>query len=82
LDIFNFGNLLNKDWGAVKALSVSNGSILVPTNVAALVAGGTVKPTFQLGSDFGGNVPTSTYRTLLTTSSTYFMQFGLRYIFN
>jgi Carboxypeptidase regulatory-like domain len=82
LDIFNFGNLLNKDWGAVKALSVSNAGILVPTNVAALVAGGTVRPTFQLASDFGGNVPTSTYRTVLTPASTYFMQFGIRYIFN
>ncbi len=82
LDIFNFGNLLNKDWGAFKALSVSNGGILVPTNVGALVAGGTVKPTFQLASDFGGNVPTSTYRAVLTPTSTYYMQFGLRYIFN
>jgi hypothetical protein len=82
LDIFNFGNLLNKDWGAVKALSVSNAGILVPTNVAALVAGGAVRPTFQLASDFGGNVPTSTYRTVLTPASTYFMQFGIRYIFN
>jgi hypothetical protein len=82
LDVFNFGNLLNKDWGAFKALSVSNGGILVPTNVAALVSGGTVKPTFQLASDFGGNVPTSTYRTVLTTGSTYYMQFGIRYIFN
>ncbi len=83
LDVFNFGNLVNKDWGAFKSLSVNGGSILVPTNVAALVAGSTtVKPTFQLGSDFAGNVPTSTYRTVLTTGSTYYMQFGLRYIFN
>jgi Carboxypeptidase regulatory-like domain len=82
VDIFNFTNFLNKEWGAVKGLSVANGGILVPTNVPALVAGGAVKPTFQLASDFGGNVPTSTYRTILTTGSTYFMQFGLRYIFN
>jgi hypothetical protein len=82
LDIFNFGNLLNKDWGAVKTLTVANGGILVPTNVAALNAGGTVRPTFQLASDFAGNVPTQTYRTVLTPASTYFMQFGVRYIFN
>ena len=82
LDIFNFGNLLNKDWGAVKALNVNGGSILQPQNTGALVAGGNVKPTFQLATDVSGNLPTSTYRTLLTTSSTYFMQFGLRYIFN
>jgi hypothetical protein len=82
LDVFNFGNLLNKNWGAVKTLSVNNGAILVPTNQALLVAGGTVKPTFQLASDIAGGVPTTTYRTVNTISSTYFMQFGLRYIFN
>jgi Carboxypeptidase regulatory-like domain len=83
LDIFNFGNLLNKNWGAVKTLSVSNGAILVPTNAALLVAGSTtVKPTFQLNSDIAGGVPSTTYRTVNTVSSTYFMQFGLRYIFN
>jgi Carboxypeptidase regulatory-like domain len=82
LDIFNFGNLINKNWGAFKTLNVSNGAILIPTNVSSLVAGGTTKPTFQLATDASGNLPTSTYRTLLTTSSTYYMQFGLRYIFN
>jgi hypothetical protein len=82
LDIFNFGNLINKDWGAIKTLTVSGGNILQPQNAAALVVGGTVKPTFQLARDASGNLPTSTYRNLLTTSSTYFMQFGLRYIFN
>ncbi len=82
LDIFNFGNFINKDWGAFKSLTVNSGQILVPTNVSSLVAGGTVRPTFQLASDFAGGVPTSTYRTTLTTASTYFMQFGLRYIFN
>ncbi len=82
LDIFNFTNWLNKDWGAVKTLNVTNGQILIPTNVAALVAGGTVKPTFQLSTDANGQLPTSTYRTLQTTASTYYMQFGIRYIFN
>ena len=82
LDIFNFGNLLNKNWGAIKTLNVANGAILVPTNAAALIAGGTVKPTFQLAADVAGGVPTSTYRTVNTIASTYFMQFGLRYIFN
>ena len=86
LDIFNFGNLLNKNWGARKSLNLaaSNGNpqLLVATNVAALVSGSTVKPTFQLGQDVAGGVPTTTYRTVNTVSSTYFMQFGLRYIFN
>jgi outer membrane receptor protein involved in Fe transport len=85
LDIFNFGNLINKDWGAVKTLTLNNfgnASLLVPQNVTSLVPGGTVKPTFNVALDPSGNLPTETYRTLQTTASTYFMQFGLRYIFN
>ncbi len=82
LDIFNFTNFLNKDWGAFKSLAVNGGNILIPTNIAALSAGSTVKPTFLLGSDFAGGVPTTTFRTVNTTASTYFMQFGIRYIFN
>ena len=82
LDIFNFTNLLNKDWGALKSLAVNGGNILIPTNVSSLQAGGLIKPTFQLGSDFAGGVPTTTFRTVNTIRSTYFMQFGLRYIFN
>jgi Carboxypeptidase regulatory-like domain len=85
LDIFNFGNLINKDWGAVKTLTLNNfgnASLLVPQNTAALVAGGTVKPTFNIALDPSGNLPTETYRTVQTVSSTYYMQFGIRYIFN
>ncbi len=79
LDIFNLGNLLNKNWGLFKSINAS--SILVPQNIAALVPGGTVKPTFKLATD--RNMPvTTTFRDNNTTLSTYFMQFGLRYIFN
>jgi hypothetical protein len=85
LDIFNFGNLINKDWGAVKTLTLNsfgNATILVPTNTAALVAGGTVKPTFTAALDASGSLPTETFRVVQTPASTYFMQFGIRYIFN
>jgi len=92
LDIFNFGNLLNKNWGIYKTVNAS--ALLVPRNVtasvtsastgttyAAYTAGGTNKPVFSLASD--RNVPvTSTYRDNNTLTSTYYMQFGLRYIFN
>jgi hypothetical protein len=79
LDIFNFGNLINSDWGKLKSINAS--SILVPTNIASLVTGGTVKPTFQL-ANVGNNLVTTTYRDNATVASTYYMQFGLRYIFN
>jgi hypothetical protein len=79
LDIFNVGNLLNKDWGMYKTVNAAG--ILVPTNTAALVPGGSVKPTFRLQTDRNQPVQ-STYRNNVSLTSTYYMQFGLRYIFN
>jgi hypothetical protein len=79
IDVFNFGNLLNPEWGIFKTVNATG--ILVPTNVNALVPGGTVRPTFRLQTDRG--LPVSeTYRDTNSIASTYYMQFGLRYIFN
>lgn len=79
IDIFNFGNMLNKNWGTFDLVNAP--SILVPTNQNNLVAGGAVRPTFRLQTD--RNVPvTTTYRENNTITSTYYMQFGLRYTFN
>ena len=79
LDVFNFGNLLNPKWGKVKTINAS--SILVPTNQNSLVPGGTVRPTFRLQTD-RNNPVTKTFRDNLSYFSTYYMQFGLRYLFN
>ncbi len=79
IDISNFGNLLNSNWGRVKTLNAP--SLLVPQNVAALVAGGNVKPTFQLATDRTSLV-NSTFRDNVSVVSTYYMQFGIRYLFN
>lgn len=79
LDVFNLGNLLNENWGLYQTVNTS--AILVPANQGDLNPGRGVLPTFRLATDRG--TPTvSTYRNTLTTSSTYYMQFGLRYIFN
>lgn len=78
LDIFNFGNLLNSNWGKVKTLNTS--ALLIPSNQASIVPGGTVKPTFTLASDRGHPVVES-FRDNVSITSTYFMQFGIRYIF-
>jgi hypothetical protein len=78
LDIFNFGNLLNKNWGIFK--SVNAAALLVPTNQGSLVAGGTVKPTFRLQTDRNQPV-TTTFRNNVAVASTYYMQMGLRYSF-
>ena len=79
LDIFNFGNLLNPSWGKQKIINAS--SILIPQNVTALVAGGTVAPTFRLQT-VQGQIATRTFRDNLGIASTYYMQFGFRYLFN
>ncbi|MXV52328.1 TonB-dependent receptor [Pedobacter sp. HMF7647] len=78
-DVFNIGNLINKDWGLVQ--TVNNSSILVPTNTANLTPGGTTKPTFRLAT-YQNQLITKSVNDLQTTLSTYYMQFGFRYIFN
>ena len=78
-DIFNFANMLNSEWGVLKTVNTS--SILVPVNYRSLTPGSTTKPTFRLATDRGTPV-TETYRNNTSVFSTYYMQFGLRYIFN
>jgi hypothetical protein len=79
IDITNFGNLLNPSWGKLKSLNT--GSILVPQNQNSLVAGGSVLPTFKLGTA-NGDVINKTFRDNVSIASTYNIQFGIRYIFN
>lgn len=79
LDIFNVGNLINPSWGKVKA--VNNSGILVPRNQNNLVPGGTVRPEFWLATD-RGQLISRTFRDNVGTTSTYYMQMGLRYLFN
>lgn len=79
IDVFNFGNLLNPSWGKQKTINAS--AILVPTNIASLTPGGTTVPEFRLATA-NGAVVTNTFRDNVSVFSTYYMQFGLRYIFN
>ena len=76
-DIFNVGNLLNRKWGNVNF--VNNANILVPQNAGLITA--TTKPTFILGAA-QGDIVRDTFGTSQTISSTYYMQFGVRYNFN
>ena len=77
VDIFNVGNLLNRNWGNFKF--VNNSAILVPQNVSSISA--TTKPTFRL-NNAQGDIVRETFGTSQTVSSTYYMQFGFRYNFN
>lgn len=79
LDVVNFGNLLNNEWGRIRTVNAS--TILVPQNANSLIPGGTVKPTFWLKDD-RGNLVSETFRDVLSVSATYGMKLGLRYIFN
>ncbi|WP_438425993.1 TonB-dependent receptor [Aquimarina macrocephali] len=74
LDIFNFTNLLNKDWGKRK---------FIPGNVALIetVRGGTADPEFTFdASSFEDGIEQIDDNGL--QSSRWQMQVGLRYIFN
>lgn len=77
MDVFNIGNMLNKNWGNLNF--VNNASVLIPQLPGNISA--TTKPTFLLGST-GGDVLKKTFGTSQTISSTFYMQFGLRYNFN
>ena len=71
-DIFNVLNLLNSHWGARKIYTVNN-----PLTYQGLTNG---VPTFTITAY--NNAPvTQTFISNLSTSSTWAMQLGLRYIF-
>lgn len=76
IDVFNMGNLLNPSWGKVKAVNAS--SLLA---VASTPVPGVSAPTFRLATA-QGQVVTRTFRDVISTASTYSVQFGLRYLFN
>ncbi len=75
-DVFNIGNLFNSNWGT---FDIANNALLVPQNVAAM--GGSVKPTFKVNA-YNGDIVRSRTRVNQTITSTYYMQFGVRYNFN
>lgn len=79
LDIFNFGNLLNSNWGIFRTTNVP--SILTGANASSVQPGSTTTPTFRSVAD-RNNLPSETFRTNESITSTYYMQFGIRYLFN
>lgn len=73
LDVVNFGNLLNKDWGIQQRL---NGSQNLLSRSGAVSA----NPNYVM-NQVSGNLATSPYQNVSSFSTTWSMQFGLRYIF-
>jgi len=72
LAVVNFLNLLNKDWGIKKSFIVNN-----PLRVASVTNG---TPSFQLATF--NNIPvTNTFTNVNSTTTTWGIQLGLKYIF-
>ena len=77
LDILNVGNLLCKNWGAKQTYTVA--SILKQTN--RRLKDGVQVPEYQF-QRYGTEVLKDAFAPVHGTSSTYMMQFSIRYSFN
>ena len=76
LDVTNFGNLLNKNWGVSQRVVATNGQIL--TNPTADANGAL---TYNL-QNLSGKLITNTFQTNAGTSDVYVMMLSFRYGFN
>lgn len=73
-DIFNFLNLLNRDWGIRKIVIQNQPLVFAGYNTSGV-------PTYRM-NQFNNQLLTTTYRDNISTGSTWSMQIGLRYMFN
>lgn len=71
-DVTNFLNLLNQDWGVRKMYTINN-----PLKVESVTNG---VPTFSLNT-YNNSPISQTFVNNISTSSTWGLQLGLRYIF-
>ncbi|NDK55137.1 TonB-dependent receptor [Pontibacter fetidus] len=76
-DIFNFGNMLNKDWGIVQ--SVNRATLL---NYMGYEANGTPKVTFPYLNSAKATPLSESFRDNTSEISRWRAQIGIRYIFN
>jgi hypothetical protein len=78
-DIFNFGNMINSNWGVNKNMAVSNNGQILRYEGKDL----NNVPYFSMAKDrTTGEYLTKTYDTYLNTNQCWSFQFGMRYIFN
>jgi outer membrane receptor protein involved in Fe transport len=75
VEVENFGNMINSDWGVSKRTTYSNGAILA---FAGLNAAGV--PTFRMNA-VNGKLPTNSFESLNSVSTTWRANLGLRYSF-
>lgn len=75
VDIFNFSNMINKNWGTQQITRTTNPLVLRP-----LAATTDATPLYRL-QNINGTLVTDPFQDALNTSSTWSMQVGLRYSF-
>lgn len=78
-DIFNFGNLINSNWGVRQFSTYSSplGATLRETTAGS----GIYEPTYRLNL-VNGEIPTESFRYGAGIDDVWQMQLGIRYIFN
>jgi len=77
LDLLNVGNLLNSNWGIYRKQTLGTYDI---TLLKYSRTGSDGIPHYQMNYT-GSALPTSTYSPVLSTSSTWGAQLGIRYTF-
>jgi hypothetical protein len=75
VDILNFGNMLNKDWGVAQITTTNNPLVFQSINNTT-----ENKPLYRL-QNIGGELVTKPFQDLASVASTWSMQIGLRYSF-
>ncbi len=74
VEVENFTNMLNSDWGVSKRTVYNNGAIL---QFAGIAAG---QPTYRMNT-VNGQLPTKTFESVNTVGSTWRANLGIRYTF-
>jgi hypothetical protein len=69
-NILNIGNMINSNWGIAQRLTVNNGAVLKANTDG----------TYQMNL-VSGALPTTTFTNVTSTSTTWGMQLGVRYLF-
>jgi hypothetical protein len=83
LDIMNFGNLINSDWGVVKVPNQRNLLNYRGFNTTVVDGQNVYTPRYRINTLPGSTeVPTETFRNSNSILDSWRMQVGLRYIFN
>ena len=80
LDILNFGNLLNKDWGVGQRL-VNTQPLIVPTAAQGGPADAQGRAQYRL-RNIGAQLISKTYEPTAGLSDVFRLQLGIRYTFN